>query len=201
MVFVTFCYTFMCSHIVLHPARHFCWVSLYSLLLTSFLACIPLAKNVTDISKRCCTFIHTLLWHASTTVKSWYLKYLHKCHHVDIVKHLFYSMFLQFPLSIENFILNYNGINQQQKVKQSHNTLWRHRGSGVIAPTYSCFRHKMGVSGQSHAPVAFYPRGKDPCTHWIGGLVSSRAGLNREARGKIPCPSGDWTSIARSSSP
>jgi hypothetical protein len=33
---------------------------------------------------------------------------------------------------------------------------------GGIALTHSQPRHKMGVSGQHHAPAALYPRGKDP---------------------------------------
>jgi hypothetical protein len=46
----------------------------------------------------------------------------------------------------------------------------------------------MGVSGQRHAPAAFYPRGKDPGTHWTRGWVGPRAGLDAEARGKILSP-------------
>jgi hypothetical protein len=43
----------------------------------------------------------------------------------------------------------------------------------------------MGVSGQSHAPAAFLPRGKDPGTHCTGGWVGPRAGLDTEVRRKI----------------
>jgi hypothetical protein len=46
----------------------------------------------------------------------------------------------------------------------------------------------MGVSGQHHAPAALYPWGKDPGTHWRGGWVGPRAGLDTEDRGKILCP-------------
>jgi hypothetical protein len=35
-----------------------------------------------------------------------------------------------------------------------------------------------GVSGQCHAPIALYPRGRDPGTHWIGGCVGLRAVLD-----------------------
>jgi hypothetical protein len=41
------------------------------------------------------------------------------------------------------------------------------------------------VSGQRHAPTALYPRGNDPGTHWIGGWVGLRAGLDTEVTGKI----------------
>jgi hypothetical protein len=43
----------------------------------------------------------------------------------------------------------------------------------------------MRVSGQSHAPAALYPQGKDPGTHCTGGWMGPRAGLDTEARGKV----------------
>jgi hypothetical protein len=43
----------------------------------------------------------------------------------------------------------------------------------------------MGVSAQRHAPAALYPRGKDPRTHWIGGWLGPRAGLDAGAGRKI----------------
>jgi hypothetical protein len=55
----------------------------------------------------------------------------------------------------------------------------------------------MGVSGQRHAPAALYPRGKYPGTHCTEGLVSPRAGLDTEVRGKTLCPAGNRTPIAR----
>jgi hypothetical protein len=42
-----------------------------------------------------------------------------------------------------------------------------------------------GVSGQRHAPAALYSREKTPGTHWTGGWVGPRAGLDTEVRGKI----------------
>jgi hypothetical protein len=60
-------------------------------------------------------------------------------------------------------------------------------GRGGIAPIHSQPRHKMGVSGQHHAPAALYPQGIGPSTHWTGGWVGPRAGLDTEARRKILC--------------
>jgi hypothetical protein len=54
-------------------------------------------------------------------------------------------------------------------------------GRGSIAPTHSRSRLLMGVSGQRHAPVALYPRGK-------GGWVGPRAGVDTETRRKIIWP-------------
>jgi hypothetical protein len=45
----------------------------------------------------------------------------------------------------------------------------------------------MGVSGQRYTPAALYPRGKDPPgTHYTGGWVGPRKGLDREAGEKNP---------------
>jgi len=59
-------------------------------------------------------------------------------------------------------------------------------GRGGVAPTHSRPRHWMGVSDQRHAPAALLPPGKGPPgTHWTGGWVGPRAGLDTEVRGKI----------------
>jgi hypothetical protein len=55
----------------------------------------------------------------------------------------------------------------------------------------------MGVSGQRHTPAALYPRGKDPGTHWTGGWVGPRAGLDAGARKKSSAPVGDRTPIVQ----
>jgi hypothetical protein len=39
-------------------------------------------------------------------------------------------------------------------------------------------------------PGRFLSPGKDPGTHWIGGWMGLRPGLDTEAREKIPCLSG-----------
>jgi hypothetical protein len=44
-----------------------------------------------------------------------------------------------------------------------------------------------GMSGRRHASAALYPWERTPSTHWIGGWVSLRAGLDTQARVKIPC--------------
>jgi hypothetical protein len=45
----------------------------------------------------------------------------------------------------------------------------------------------MGLSDRGQSPAALYPWGNDPCTHWTGGWVGPRAGLDTEDRGKILC--------------
>ena len=45
---------------------------------------------------------------------------------------------------------------------------------------------RLGVSGQQHAPAALYPRER-PVTHFTGGCVGHRAGLDG---GKISSPPG-----------
>jgi hypothetical protein len=44
-----------------------------------------------------------------------------------------------------------------------------------------------GVSSQIHTPTGFSPRETTPGTHWLGGWLDLRAGLDTEARGKILC--------------
>jgi hypothetical protein len=46
----------------------------------------------------------------------------------------------------------------------------------------------MGVSGQCHALTALYPQERTPSTHYTGGWVAPRAGLDTEARGKVLLP-------------
>jgi hypothetical protein len=54
----------------------------------------------------------------------------------------------------------------------------------------------MEVSGQRHAPVALYPRGKNPPgTHCTRGWMGPKAGMNAKARKKSSAPVGDWTPI------
>jgi hypothetical protein len=42
-----------------------------------------------------------------------------------------------------------------------------------------------GVSGQSLAPIALYPWECTPGTHWVGGWMGLRVGLDIKARKKI----------------
>jgi hypothetical protein len=42
----------------------------------------------------------------------------------------------------------------------------------------------MGLSGQRDAPAVLSPRERIPGTHWTGGWVGLRAGMDTEARGK-----------------
>jgi hypothetical protein len=56
----------------------------------------------------------------------------------------------------------------------------------------------MGVSGQFHYPGHFTPKERAPSTHWIGGWVDPRAGLDTVVKRKILSPCRD--SNPRSSS-
>jgi len=42
------------------------------------------------------------------------------------------------------------------------------------------------VIGQLHAPAALFPGERAPGTHWIGGLVGARAGLDALSKRKFP---------------
>jgi hypothetical protein len=53
------------------------------------------------------------------------------------------------------------------------------------------------VSGQRYASAAVYPGKMAPGTHWIGGWVGPRAGLDTEARGKIFESAGDQTPVVQ----
>jgi hypothetical protein len=44
-----------------------------------------------------------------------------------------------------------------------------------------------GVSGQRHESSALYTQGRAPGTHWAGGWLGLRSGLDTEARRKILC--------------
>jgi hypothetical protein len=46
------------------------------------------------------------------------------------------------------------------------------------------------VSGQLHVPAALPPGEKDPDTHWIGGWVDPRAGLDDLEKRKFLTPPG-----------
>jgi hypothetical protein len=62
------------------------------------------------------------------------------------------------------------------------------RGRGDIAPTHSRPRHKMGWMVSITPRPLFTPGERTPGTHWRGGWVGPRAGLDTEDRGKILCP-------------
>jgi len=55
----------------------------------------------------------------------------------------------------------------------------------------------MAVSGQFHAPAALPPRERAPGTHWIGGLVGTRAGLDAVAKRKNLAPAWNLTLIVQ----
>jgi hypothetical protein len=67
-----------------------------------------------------------------------------------------------------------------------------------IAPTHFLPWHKKGLSGQHHAPAVLYPQEWTPGTHFIGGWVGPRAGLDTEDRKKSFAPARDQTPVVQS---
>jgi hypothetical protein len=51
----------------------------------------------------------------------------------------------------------------------------------------------MEVSGELHAPNRFTFKERAPNTHWIGGWVGFRAGLEAVEQKKVSCPAGNLT--------
>jgi hypothetical protein len=75
--------------------------------------------------------------------------------------------------------------------------VWRRMGEWMNRSTISWPRHKLEVSGQLHAPAAL-PPGKTPGTHWIGGWVGHRVGLDDvEMRKFLILPGLELRSLAR----
>jgi hypothetical protein len=74
------------------------------------------------------------------------------------------------------------------KLKQSHYTPRRRLGERRYS-SYSFSTSALdGVSGQSHAWADLYAGERTTVTHWTGGWVDLRAGLDTEFRGKILLP-------------
>jgi hypothetical protein len=73
----------------------------------------------------------------------------------------------------------------------------RRMGEWMCRSTFSWPRHELEVSGQLHAPAALTP-GKSPGTHWIGGWVDHRAGLdNSENRKFLTLPALELRPLSR----
>jgi hypothetical protein len=77
-------------------------------------------------------------------------------------------------------------------------TPWRHMGKWMYSSTFAWPWRYLEASSQLHAPAAL-PRGKSRSTHWIGGWMVLRAGL--EDVEKILDPTGTRTPTLRSSNP
>jgi hypothetical protein len=76
---------------------------------------------------------------------------------------------------------------------------WRYMGDRRYS-SYSYLTSALdgGVSGQRHAPAALYPPGeRTPGTHWTGGWVGPRAGLDTGARRKILCACRNRTPVVQ----
>jgi hypothetical protein len=77
-----------------------------------------------------------------------------------------------------------------------HHAMQAYLGSGVTAPRIFDLGTRGGEWSASR-PGRFNPREKAPVTHWIGGWVGLRTGLDAVVRRKIPNPyrdSNSWSS-------
>jgi hypothetical protein len=75
----------------------------------------------------------------------------------------------------------------KKKVKQFHNTPMEEQ-RGKMYSSYSFTTSALdGASGQRHARAVLYRRRKDPGTHYTGGWVGPRTGLDTKVRGKLSC--------------
>jgi hypothetical protein len=85
-------------------------------------------------------------------------------------------------------LLSCHSCQRGKKLNLLHYTPRTLFGRGYVAPTHALPRHYMGASCQRYAPAALYPGEMIPGTHWTGGWVGPRAGLDTEFRWKIVLP-------------
>jgi hypothetical protein len=77
----------------------------------------------------------------------------------------------------------------KKKVKQSRYTPWRRlEERKYISYSFTTSALDGGERSASRPGRTFKPGERTPGTHWTGGWVGPRAGLDTEARGKILCP-------------
>jgi hypothetical protein len=65
---------------------------------------------------------------------------------------------------------------------------WRRTGGVDVSSTHSLTSALDGGEWSASRPGRFIPRERAPFTHWIGGWVGLRAGLDAVAKRKIPSP-------------
>jgi hypothetical protein len=74
------------------------------------------------------------------------------------------------------------------KVKLSATPCRRLVGQEIIAPNHFWPQHCMGWVVSITPRPRFTPGERTPGTHWTGGWVGLRAGMDKEVRGKIISP-------------
>jgi hypothetical protein len=94
-------------------------------------------------------------------------------------------------MAVEIFIIINSEVSDTPNTNTKSCSATRHAGGkGKRYSSYSFSTSTPdGVRSQSYAPAALYPRERTPSTHWIGDWVGLRAGLDKEATGKILCRS------------
>jgi hypothetical protein len=66
---------------------------------------------------------------------------------------------------------------------------------GVEVYFHEFLTSALDGNDQLHAPDSLPPGKKAQSTHWIGGLMGSRAGLDKVAKRKIRDPTGNQTPV------
>ena len=102
--------------------------------------------------------------------------------------HSEYVTLMEFPTSTMVSPKHLNSVTQFHILFINQNTSKAYRESKGTAPLI-CKLCTIGGDGQHHAPATL-PKGKNPGTHWTGGWVNFREGLDGMEKRQISAPDG-----------